>query len=161
MPDIADATVDQGVSMSVCPPPPPPGSNFCRIREDRARCGWISTCPQLLLSSLVSPDMDRGSVHSNWKRRSCKTDSFCHSKLMWRKIRRPTSLASLTSSPPLYLQEQCFGIDDMSLDPRADLCAHGPLGAGYWKSVIGGHNAFSPVSRALGQAGAGGQHFES
>lgn len=37
----------------------------------------------------------------------------------------------------------------MSLDPLADLWARGPLGAGYWQSVIRGHDTFSPVSQAL------------
>lgn len=33
------------------------------------------------------------------------------------------------------------------MDSPVDLWACGALGAGYWLSVIGGHNTFNPVSQ--------------
>lgn len=41
------------------------------------------------------------------------------------------------------------GIDDVTLDPLVDQWAWSPLGAGYWQSIIRGHNTFSLVSQAL------------
>lgn len=59
------------------------------------------------------------------------------------------SRSFLPVSPPPHLQELGPGIDDVSPDPLVDPWARGPLGAGYWQFIIGGHNAFSPDSQAL------------
>lgn len=76
-----------------------------------------------------------------------QADKFlCHSNLFWKKISRAI-LPHLVSTS--ISQELSLGIDDVSLDPLVDQWAHSPLGAGYWQSIIKGHNTFSLVSQVL------------